>query len=522
MKIRFACLCALFSLSVLAADCVVPLFGRAPVIDGKADGAEWVRAAGFTGFQWQGDLEQRRVRGCVGATETHLYVAIVSQLPDKGQLVAKLDRNSLKAVHDDSLEVYVCPTPDAAKRVDYQFLTNSKGFGGYNIHQVGGDSENVAWKGGWQQASGFHDGEWHFECAIPIASMVKNRTATDGEWRINLTRNWKNPWTWSSLAGAYAQGGLRFRFVKDGAPTVRYRATSDPFLANFTGLLILTNPGAKALPVRAEMVLDRNRMPAIRADMQLSVAPGGKQTLVLPVPEDDPTTKYTLQIGVSSADGKTVYHTRKVSWPRGKPYAWLAGEKKKALPIDFRFSYYPYTNVMRLSVDINGMPRDAKLKGLRALIRDRDSGEAVKTVDVPIAGFTEGRQELRFDVPPLQGFYDLVVRADAPRLENAEASQRFERRTYPWEGTPTGRSTKVHPPFTPIEVAGSTLKTVLRTHSLGRLGLLDQVVATSSHTGIAKPLLAGPMRLEASTAIGTGELKISEAKPHTVGTTGTF
>jgi hypothetical protein len=406
-----------------AADCVVPLFARPPVIDGKAEAGEWSRAALFTGFQWQGVLEQRRVRGYVGATQTHLYVAIVSQLPDEGQLVTQLDRDSLKAVHDDSVEVYVCPTPDAEKRVDYQFLENAKGFGGYNIHQMGGDSENVAWKGDWQQANGMHDGEWHFECAIPIASMARNRVATDGEWRINLTRNWKNPWTWSSLAGAYAQGGLRFRFVRDGAPTVAYRVTSDPFLAGFTGQLALTNPGTGALPLRASMVLERNRMPALRVEKELNLAPDSSTVLDLPVPAEDPTTKYTLKIQVGSPDGKTSFYAREVSWPRGEPYAWIAGEKKKALPIDFRYAYYPYTNIMRLAVDITGMPKDTEVKGIKALVRDRDSGETVKTVEVPLAGFVDGRQQLRFDVPPLAGFYELVVRADAPGLENAHGPE---------------------------------------------------------------------------------------------------
>ena len=153
--------------------------------------------------------------------------------------------------------------------------------------------------------------------------MVKDRQTSDGEWRINLTRNWKNPWEWSSLAGAYAQGGLRFRFVADGAPGVAYRVSSDPFLANFTGQLVLTNPGPTALPLRASLILDRNRMPAIRAEKELTLAPGGTGTLDLVVPENDPTTKYALQIQVASPDGTTVYHARSVSWPKGTPYLRL-------------------------------------------------------------------------------------------------------------------------------------------------------------------------------------------------------
>ena len=127
------------------ADHRVPLMTKAPRIDGRLGPAEWAVSAGFDGFGGDGgQLARRRVRGYVGATRTHIYVAIVSRLPDEGQLVAKIDRDSLKAVFDDALEVFVNPTPDRTAQVDYQMLTNSRGFGGYNIHTVGGADESPA------------------------------------------------------------------------------------------------------------------------------------------------------------------------------------------------------------------------------------------------------------------------------------------------------------------------------------------------------------------------------------------
>ena len=121
----------------------VPLMQTAPKLDGQIEPREWAASAGFDGFITlnEGKLQRRRARGFVGATATHLYVALQTQLPDEGALVAEVKTDSLKAVYDDAAEVFVCPTPDAADRVDYQFLCNSLGKGGYNIHLLGAGKE---------------------------------------------------------------------------------------------------------------------------------------------------------------------------------------------------------------------------------------------------------------------------------------------------------------------------------------------------------------------------------------------
>ena len=128
----FAVLGAL-CIGVLAAQAAeefcVPLMKEAPELDGRIEPMEWAAAAGFDGFNTlnEGKLQRRRARGFVGATATHLYVAVQTQLPDEGALLAKVKTDSLKAVYDDAAEIFVCPTPAAVSRVDYQFLCNSLG-----------------------------------------------------------------------------------------------------------------------------------------------------------------------------------------------------------------------------------------------------------------------------------------------------------------------------------------------------------------------------------------------------------
>ena len=127
-----------------AAGVVLPITQTPPTLDGHVTPDEWRTAAGFDGFGFGDTLGRRRARAFVTASATEIHVAIVSQLPTEGELLTTVDRDSLNAVHDDSVEVYVTPNPDSPDRVEYQLLVNSADFGGYNVHLLGNAKENVA------------------------------------------------------------------------------------------------------------------------------------------------------------------------------------------------------------------------------------------------------------------------------------------------------------------------------------------------------------------------------------------
>jgi hypothetical protein len=83
----------------------------------------------------------------------------------------------------------------------------------------------------------------------------------------------------------------------------------------------------------------------------------------------------------------------------------------------------------------------------------------------------------------------------------------------------------VYPPFTPIQVDGKKLATVLREHTLNDAGLLDQVTGKAANTGIVKPMLAAPMRYVvkaggAEVPVKADALKVSSAQPHEARTEG--
>jgi hypothetical protein len=83
----------------------------------------------------------------------------------------------------------------------------------------------------------------------------------------------------------------------------------------------------------------------------------------------------------------------------------------------------------------------------------------------------------------------------------------FVVRHYEWENNTLGESEAILPPFTPLEVAGNRVSCVLRTYTLGELGLWQQVES------LGQEILARPVALHVESA---GKLLPWTAQPVTV------
>lgn len=485
-----------------AAEYRVPLMPQAPKIDGLIEPAEWAVSVGFSGFAWDGLLDRRRIEAFVGATERHIYVAFKSQLPDEGELVAQVNLDSEKIVFDDSVEVWIDPTPGSEHGRIFQMLTNSLGRQGYVTHARGNVQADPAWRGNWKEANGFHDGYWHCEIEIPVETIAPGRRADEGRWAINLCRNWKEPWSFSSLGGrGYAPQDLVFTFSRADALAIAHETRGDPFVGDLDMSLRLANPTTELIQVQAAMLLTRDVMPELKAGETFTLAPGETKTLSLAA-RDDATRKYDLMLSVTSPDGAKTYYSRAVGWKRGEPWRWVA-VRKEVLPIDFQFGYYPYLNKMRILADVTNLPPEARLDRLTCEIRRR-GGQVVKTV--ALDKFVNGRQEIAFDLPPLEGEYEIAMKAWGENVPAGELVKPFERRVFEWEHLGLGAKEKVYPPFIPIRVVGAKVSTVLREHTMNAQGLWEQVVAKG------KPLLAAPMHYSAVVDGAPAQLKAGPLK----------
>ena len=142
----------------------VPLAAKAPTLDGHIEEDEWRDAVQIDGFS----DDQRRVRGYVLATEDAFYLAIRSQLPDKGDLKVNIDRdNTSKMVHDDSIEFWLKP-PRPGKRggKKFQFMTNPNARRWARVHGSGGVDGIANWEADWETRSAVReDGYWHCEAS---------------------------------------------------------------------------------------------------------------------------------------------------------------------------------------------------------------------------------------------------------------------------------------------------------------------------------------------------------------------
>ena len=240
----------LLTLSLAYADEYrAPLMTKAPTIDGRVDPAEWARAVGFDGLSFQGVLEERAGRAYVGATETALYVGIVSELPKEGGILAQVNNDTPKLVFDDSVEVWIDLSPGQADARIYQALANPLGKIAYIAQKRGNMPEMPTWRGNYKVANGFHGGYWHCEMEIPLADLAQGRKATDGSFGINVCRNWKQPWQFSSLgASGYSPEALTFTFGQDPI-SVAYENATDPTRKDLNGELRVRNWGEQDLTV---------------------------------------------------------------------------------------------------------------------------------------------------------------------------------------------------------------------------------------------------------------------------------
>ena len=130
-----------------------------------------------------------------------------------GGILARVAKDTVKIVHDDSIEIWVDPTPGAEHGKAFQLLANSVGRMAYDCHVRGRTKQVAQWDGKWVVKHAVADGWWTVEAALPVAGMAPGRTADQGVWGVNVCRNWKQPWKFSSISpSGYKPHDTRFAF----------------------------------------------------------------------------------------------------------------------------------------------------------------------------------------------------------------------------------------------------------------------------------------------------------------------
>jgi hypothetical protein len=195
-------------------------------------------------------------------------------------------------------------------------------------------------------------------------------------------------------------------------------------------------------------------------------------------------------------------------------------------PLRGRIAYLP--SLQALVIEAGSDPAMREVASLDLIVTDADEKQILMKQPLKqeawrptAAGTLRLRQVVKLPALREATYRTWLQETSTPGVEGARWLKRdFVVNRYEWENNNLGKSDVVIPPFTPLEVSGNKVKSILRTHYLGDLGLWQQV--ESLGTGI----LAEPISLNVTSGGKRlpwkhNPVKIIESKPHRVKTEAT-
>ena len=483
----------------------LPLMNTPPTVDGRIDETEWAGAVRNVGFVGHGSdtLMLRDGVFWLGSDGHSLFLAVQTETPPTGEILTravphdKLDVTA--AFHDDCLELVLDPKRGrtAGERSYYHIITNARG-ALFDRSIDPDDKQNpmrTAWRlTGWTFASAVKDGWWHVEMKIPFESLGVTPADLSHAWGLRVARNWRRPARqsqWVTKSGSYLdQPTMPVIRWDPAAPVVQVRSIQRDWQEARAAVSIF-NPHAEPVSVSVRLSDAWHFNPPKELERDVTVAPGQTELLELAAPDGGDAGLHRTIIHVASPDGQTIYYHRDYRWSLHRPAElWsIAEEEKKA--VSLLFKYYPYHSKVRFQVDVQGLAAKDRVSAIAASIRRLQgegaaAGAALWEQSVPVKDFVA---EGIFGIPDLPdgryGFSALLKGGSG--LPAEPVSETFVRERFEWEHNKLGVSDEVMPPFTPLQVSGNEVRSVLREHQHGAAGLWDQV------TSQGRRLLTAPM-----------------------------
>ncbi|MGD0092957.1 MAG: glycoside hydrolase domain-containing protein [Planctomycetota bacterium] len=476
----------------------LPLMKQAPEIDGTVNEKDWAGAARMEGFGAGPTLKPAQASFWVGCDGKELFIAVVSETPPGGRILARVnpapENGNARTWLDDSIEMVLDPlhSDATARRRLYHANINAKGAINDSAYAVGGGGET--WRGGWRMANKILGDRWHFECALPLKDMLVTPADLAKPFGIRICRNWQQSLgpgqtEWGPKGGAFlAPETLPLVTWDAAAPVVQTLQIQDAGKPNVHLKVSVFNPQAQPLELKAILKCFPKNSAHKEESSDLTLAAGETKILDLEASALNEEV-YTL-IQVSSKDAKTLYYLRDFNWNPTPPAATWTLDENAVKKVEVEFAYYPSFDKARLRVNVGNLQERHLLKGLHVRIQPK-GGKALAEADMP--PLKDDISNLEWPLPKLgEGEYELLVEPQGLKMDPVRVA--FVRYVFPWEGNALGKSDVVTPPFTPIQVDGRKVRTVLRQHTLNSLGLWQQVVS------LQRPLLRSPMRLEVTVA----------------------
>jgi len=512
----------------------LPMMKTGPTIDGLIDEAEWAGAVRNVGMVSRHDMKlcDREAIFWAGSDGQSLFIAVLSELPPGGELLTRGvpdgDRDIRAATRDDSVEFVIHPHLGATEgdRRYFHLIVNERGamFDRSFDESKPQDRINVSWRlKSWQFANQKLEGWWHVELAIPLSEIGATAGDLKRPWGLRMGRNWKREHDqacWESVRAAFDDVATMPRISFEAeAPVVQVmglRGEEKPRIE-----LAVANPGEEDLAVTVFLSDTWHHNPPEEHTAGLAVLAGGKETVAFEPRHGGPEGDHHTIIRVSTPDEQRVFYLREFRWRLERPEPedrWaLVKEDKQA--VGLQYSFYPYQQKLLVRVDIKALASKDEATGAALTFVKQGTHQPLLTGDLSFENYVA---EALFDTPELtEGSYEVRVALKGEGVPTDPVVGLYERKVFEWEHNDLGKSHLVIPPFTPIEVKGNVVSTVLRDHKIGRAGAWDQV------SSLERPLLKGPMRWRVEAGgerleLVPGTLSVEEEKPHRAVTSGFF
>jgi hypothetical protein len=480
-------------------ELILPIMEKAPSLE-KFNATEWKDTTCFPAMsELYGKMEMRTVEAYLGATEEKIFFAVVSELPPDGSKPLAETDEKVKIGRDEAVEFFAQANPGGRKGITYQGLLTPAGAKEFIEHAYGGGKAVPDWQKKVTFNQEFTDKHWIVLGSIDASAFGSNIKTSSAVWALSLCRDWMRPTVASSAPGIFNGRNVRVKFVK-GAPAIQFHFEKDPFTKVVQGNLTAKNTGKTETEIKGLLEVTSDAMPETRKAVNLKLK-GGKTASVKFLADmysNCMEMNFKMKFQNKLGSLMNLQYTWKMPARKSR---WVL-TRKKVLPFDFDFSFYPTQNILRVYNKLSHYPGSLP-KEIVYTVRETKTGKEIKSFNVP----AKDKLESRLKLPELNGKYTVTM-----NLGKKSLSKNFERKHFEWENCKWGTSRKVYPPFTEMEVKDNTVSTVFRDHKLDGTGLPAQITVKNNE------LMAGPAVLLLNGKPIKGKLKFTEKSADVVET----
>ena len=515
----------------------IPFARTIPTVDGRLSPGEWDDASAVSGLieQFDRTVSNRRAVIWIKRDTQHVYIAHRSTLAP-GELTDRPRQPPFWFADTDHSVAFSLASAggDTDSASHYQFRANAFGrLWQQEVRWTVADHrvrypQNTQWKSGWRAANHVSADQtrWESEYLVPLADVgetLRGGGAADHHWRVLLARDYpsveqtalvvSNDWRFGPAVrhwelAAYdnyrIESGYALASVAATAPAVQVLNLDALARGTFNPRIRIANNGPPdRFVVRCAVRDAEHELFSDHQDLRIDA---GAWVSAACGPYETVGASLVADVGIEDARG-TVLHRQMLPFQGTRasegrpPDLYFTGGHKEGPDDNVLLSVFnPIRHTLLGRIDLRRLPRASHVARTEIAVRAQSAEQPIFTMSLTTDA--SGRAERQVTMPVLPpGVYEAVARAwsaDGALLgRSRELFLRYDHASaLPWLDNAIGISTRVLPPWTPIEAgqpaagAAMTLRVTDRIYRIGGSGLPTHMDAAGAS------LLAAPASIE--------------------------